>query len=259
MMLVLKAEFKKVLKSHRAAPLSHIPVLIVLYGFFWLITLGADLVQPGHVDMTLMIVHNMLGFIIWLITLSAISVIPQAISQEVSWGTFEHLHLGKVGINVILMARSLVNTLDNLFLVFVFVMIVGLTHRVMIFENVPGTLLVLLLTIPGVYGFAYSLGALVLLVKHIQTVVSLISLMIIVPVMVPTAVMPEVLIQLLRFWPVYQATYLLRMINLGGPSTWVGQGFAELVIGSAIFLAVGLLVFNLAERVAKKRGTLGLY
>jgi ABC-2 type transport system permease protein len=259
MMLIFKAEFRKFVKFARKAPLSQIPVLIFLYVFFWLITLGTHLLQPGQEQISLMIAYTMIGYIIWIFAIWAISNIPHAIFDEVSRGTFEHLHLGKADIKVILIARSLVTTLENLLTVVVFVLIVGLIHRVVIFENVLGSLVVFLLTIPGLYGFAYVLAAMVLVVKGMGRWLGLVNFLIILPVILPAGVMPEVLSQILRYWPVYQAAYLLRMINVGGPSPWVGHGFTELVIGSATFFAGGLLLFDVAERVAKRRGTLGLY
>ena len=257
-MLVLRAEFRKFVESAKKAPLSKIPLLVFLYVFFWLITLAAGLLAPDQEPMFVLIRHSMLGYIVWFFAISAIGAIPQSIFQELAWGTFEHLHLSTVDIKAVFMARALVNTIQNMLIIFVFAMIVGLIHQVVIFENWFSSLVVFLLMIPGVYGLTFILGALVLLVRGMGNWLGLINFLIIIPIILPKEVIPEILHPLLSFWPVYQAAYLLRIINLGR-LPWPGQAFAELAIGSAIFFTAGLLLFDVAEGVAKKRGTLGLY
>ncbi len=258
MMLVLRAEFRKFVEFAKKAPLSQIPFLVLLYVFFWLTTLAIGFLAPDQVPMVLIIRHNMLGFILWIFTITAIGAIPQSIFQEVGWGTFEHLHLSTVDIKVVLMTRALVSTIQNMLIIFIFVMIVGLIHRVVIFENWFSSLVVFLMVIPGVYGLTFILGALVLLVKGTGDWLGLINFLIIIPIILPKEVIPEILHSPLSFWPVYQAAYLLRIINLER-LPWPGQAFAELMIGSAIFFTVGWFLFGVADAVGKKRGTLGLY
>ncbi|SET17070.1 hypothetical protein [Anaerobranca gottschalkii] len=258
MKLVFKAEFRKLKRKLVNEPLSLLPMLFFLYTFFWIITLSARFIG-GETDMSPLITHNMMGYIVWFFTISAVGAIPQTLQEERAVGTYEHLNLSVVNVKYIFLARSIVNSIHNIFILVIFVLIISLVHSFKLL-NFSSSLLVLLLSIPGLYGFAFILTALLLKTREIGSWLGLLNFLIIIPAIIQSHILPPVLRTALTYWPVYQAANVLRLINLNG--LMLSELQTELIIlltSSLVFFVLGIVFFDLANKSAKKRGVLGIY
>jgi len=74
--------------------------------------------------------------------------------------------------------------------------------------------------------------------------------------------MPTWLAAIARTLPSTQGIIVLRKILLDGrslTSTWQDRSLVWLLVNSAIYFAVGWIVFATCERVAKRQGSLGQY
>lgn len=66
-------------------------------------------------DMNLLIIHNMMGYIIWFFTILAISAIPQKLVEEKAIGTYEHLNMSSARIESIFMLGNNYNIHFSIF------------------------------------------------------------------------------------------------------------------------------------------------
>ena len=259
MKLVFKAELRKLKKKVLNEPLSFIPMLIFLYAFFWIITLSARYIGGDETDMSPLITHNMMGYIVWFFTISAVGAIPQTLQEERALGTYEHLNLSTFNVKNIFLARSIVNSIQNIFILLLFTLLVNLVHGLKLLAYGP-SFVVILVTIPGLYGFAFILTALLIRTKKIGSWLGLLNFLMIIPALIQSHVLPPELRTMLSYWPVYQSANILRLINLSDLTFYDLQ--AELLIlllSSMTYFILGFILFDLANKSAKKKGILGLY
>jgi ABC-2 type transport system permease protein len=123
---------------------------------------------------------------------------------------------------------------------------------------------VLALTLLGVSGFGFVVAGGMLVFKRFEASANLIqnTLLFLNGSIVPVTAMPDWLAAIARTLPSTQGIIVLRKVVLDGQSlasAWQGGSLMWLVVHSAIYLAIGWLVFAYCKRVAKEQGSLGQY
>ena len=125
-------------------------------------------------------------------------------------------------------------------------------------------LLVLAMTLVGVYGFGFIVAGATLVFKQVESFANLMQnvLVFLNGTLLPVHNMPGWLANIARLLPSTQGIVVLRRILLDGQSlasVWRDGSLLWLIVHSALFLATGWLVFGICERVAKEQGSLGQY
>ena len=121
------------------------------------------------------------------------------------------------------------------------------------------TLPVVGLTILGLCGFGYLLGAVTLLFKRIGNAMTLVQFGLLFLCLPPVEQFSGPLKLIALTLPLTQGVKLLRRVLAPG-SEIIGAGdFLLLILNSAAYLLVGIAVFRWAERLARDRGLLGQY
>ncbi|MCX7720008.1 MAG: hypothetical protein N2Z64_01890 [Dictyoglomus thermophilum] len=151
----------------------------------------------------------MIGYIIWFFVISAIDSIPEDIGKEVNYSTFEHLHLSCSDIKSILLVRAFINALKNIFYIAIFVIIVSLIHRVTIISN-PLSFLIFFILVFGLYGFAFMLAGLVLVVKSMGNWLGVLNLILLIPLIIQEKLLTPEIKEILSYFPIYQGASLLK-------------------------------------------------
>ncbi len=150
--------------------------------------------------------YNMIGYIIWFFVISAIDSIPEDIGKEVNYGTFEHLHLSCSDIKSILLVRAFINALKNIFYIAI---IVSLIHRVTIISN-PLSFLIFFILVFGLYGFAFMLAGLVLVVKSMGNWLGVLNLILLIPLIIQEKLLTPEIKEILSYFPIHQVASLLK-------------------------------------------------
>jgi len=122
----------------------------------------------------------------------------------------------------------------------------------------PALLLPLVTVLLGAYGIALTLGSLALLLKRVQQLFAIIQFLPLFLLATPTETWIEPLQFLANLLPMTPGAGLLRDLMARGESL----NFTNLAIAfvnGGVYFAVGLLLFRVAERAAKKRGILSGY
>lgn len=260
MKLVLEAEWRKFVKLFREFHLSFFPMLIFFYLFFLVFTFSLYFLKISPQDIKLSISYTVLGYILWIFTIITLSSIPQNIFQELGYGTFEHLHLSIVNIRIIFLIRSIINTLQNIIVITIFIFLVKIIHHVSIFTDIFNSLTIIILMVPGIYGFAYLIASLVLTIKNIGNWIGVLNFILIIPLIIPQNIIPEYLNNIFSYFPMYQGALILRKINIFNITFLsLGKEVLKLFISSILFFILGLWLFDKANILAKKKGLLGTY
>jgi len=207
------------------------------------------------------ILFLLVGTLVW----HYLSVIFHDISEAIAWerweGTIEYTFMAPVTRFTHMMGQTAFSVVYGMLHTGVILLVVSLFFRLDLSRaNMPGSLLVLLAGSFSFIGLGVVAAVLPLLFPErgaqmthvIQALVLLVS-----GVYYPVSVLPEWLQPLARVSP---ATYVLEGMRAGimqGASTRALLGYVwPLVLLGVIFIPLGVYVFGLAERYAKRTGKL---
>lgn len=197
------------------------------------------------------------GYVLWSLSLFILVNIAGELQIEAQTGTLEQIFLSPFGAPQIFITRAVANLSIQLILnISILLSIMAVTGSRLSFP--PMLLLPLLTVLLGAYGLALAMGSLALLLKRVQQVLGIFQFLLFFVLIVPV----ETWVGSTRFlgWllPMTPGAGLLRDLMARGQSLNLTQFLVALLNGVAYF-ALGLSLFYLAEREAKRRGRLGGY
>lgn len=204
-----------------------------------------------------------LGYMTWFYALSAIMELSSGLRGEMSAGTLEQMSMSPAPIGLVMLGRVIANLILSTAHILIQAVVLFLLldiHLPMRWEGIP----VLLLTLVGVFGFGFIVAGATLVFKQVESVANLIQNMLLFlnGTILPVENMPDWLAGIARTLPSTQGIVVIRRVVLGGQSlsaVWQDGSLIWLIVHSAIYFAIGWVVFTCCERVAKKQGSLGQY
>jgi ABC-2 type transport system permease protein len=203
------------------------------------------------------------GFMVWFFAAGAISDLAWGIRGETTAGTLEQMAMSPAPIGAVLLGRAFANLLWSMVQVF----IQGAALMLLLGIRLPmrwQALVVLGITLVGIYGFGFIVAGMTLVFKQIESFANLMQNMLIFMngTLLPVAAMPAWLAAIAQTMPTTQGILVLRRVLLDGSSlaeTWRDGSLVRLTLHSTLYFAVGWAVFAYCERLAKTRGSLGQY
>ena len=226
---------------------------VIFYGLF----LSARYIAGPSFQLGDRLDSIIIGYVLWALVSFIQASIAGELQREAQTGTLEQLFLSRYGAIPVFLMRTLADlTLQLTLIVCILLIIMALTGSRLSFP--PALLLPFVTVLLGAYGFAFILGSLALLLKRVQQLLFIFQFPLLFLLSVPTETWTgpaQILTQLL---PMTTGAGLLRALMARGESL----NFTLLIIAfvnGAAYLAVGLVLFRLAEREAKRRGMLSGY
>ena len=231
--------------------------LVSIYMIFILIFAGLQSVSKyantGALEGSLE--GTIVGFFVWTFTIYAFSNLSWNLMNEAQTGTLEQLYLAPCGFKWVgaatLMSDFVFSFVPIMLLLFAMMATTGRWLRVDMVSLVP----LLLITLLGAYGVGFALGGLALVFKRIQALFQIMQFVFIGLLVIPVHV-PGV-----KCMPLALGNDLIRTVMVDGVRLWrlpPGDIVTAAAVG-AVYLAVGIVIFSLCERVARNRGLLGHY
>ncbi len=257
--LVLYNEARKsliVAWNYRANLVIQLLTLILLFVFISFLAESGGIASEG-------ISSILLGYLIWLYAALAIDNMSNGLTGEASVGTLEQIYMSPVPPWLVIVGWVAANFLLST----VLVVLVGVVLALVLTVTLPlevAALLPFSLTMIGLLGFGYAIGGLTLVYKQISSVSSLLTnvLLFLNGALLPVSYFPEWLETITKVLPTTQGIIVLRRVVVDGASlaaVWQDGSMVFLAVQSAVFLLAGWVLFNVGERIAKQRGTLGQY
>ena len=257
--LVLYNEVRKgliITWNYRANSIMELLTLVFVFVFISYFAGG------GEIDSE-MLPGSLLGFLVWYYAAFAISGMSGSLTDEASTGTLEQLYMSPVPTWLVFVGKVIATFLSGTALV----AIVGVILWMILPVTLPLELAALLpfaLTMVGLFGFGYAIGGLTLVYKQISSVRGLLTnvLLFLNGALLPVNHFPAWLETIAVFLPTTQGIIVLRKVVIDDMSliaVWEDGSMLFLAVQSVLFLAAGWALFNVGERVAKQRGTLGQY
>ncbi len=206
---------------------------------------------------------SLLGYVVWLYATVAIGTMAHGLREEAQQGTLEQWYMSPVPPSVVQFGRTLASFSVTTVTVLL-VMLPLITFLSIEFPWRWSSIPIFVVMLLGVYGFGFVVGGAALLFKQIGPLANMIQNMLLFlnGAFLPVEHFPGWLERFARTLPTTQGIIVLRQIifdDLSLGMLWQTGALPQLLINSALYLAVGLLVFAYVERLARQRGLLGQY
>jgi ABC-2 type transport system permease protein len=219
--------------------------------------LGGGNLSPGKVASAL------LGYLVWMFAVTAVSDLSFGLRSEISAGTLEQLAMSPAPMGLLLMGR----VIATLMIATLQVLVMGIVMYLLLGVRIPlrlEALPALVLTLFGVFGFGFIIAGAMLIFKQVESFSNLLNnaLAFLNGSFLPVSAMPIWMGTIAKTLPSTLGIIVIREILLEGKSlatTWREGSLVELTINSIVYFGVGWLVFAVCERIAKNRGSLGQY
>lgn len=221
--------------------------LIFLGLFAGLRTFAGDAASGASLD------SMVVGYVLWMSAMFALSGTSGIVLQESQQGTLEQLYLSPMGTERIFLAKAMIGTVFNFVILTIMLYLVMLTTGRWHSVNLPLFYGMLLLTLLSLQGIGFMMGGIGLTHKRIGAVNQILSFGLIGLMMLP--VYPFTPWALLPFVAGAYTINSQIVTDATFPAWWY-----LLIAGNSLFyLLIGIVVFRVFERRARKLGKLGQY
>lgn len=206
---------------------------------------------------------TLVGFCIWTYSITAISNMSYALREEQQQGTIEQMFMSSTSFAALLLGRTLSNFVWTTAIILLgggtitlaFGLDLGLNWRL-----VP----VLGLTMFGLYGLGFVIAGLTMLFKNILSFANLTQnvLLFLNGAIVPVTVFPAWMTAVTRALPSTLSIEVARLVTLDDltlAAVWADGLLPLLVLHSLIWFVLGLSLYLVAERIARRKGLLGQF
>lgn len=257
MLELFLAEYRRSWIQLRRYPFEIIGAIVITTSIFYGLFESARYIAGPGLRLGDRLDSIIIGYVLWTLVTFILIDIASGLQYEAQTGTLEQLFLSKFGATKVFLVRTLANLTVQLVLnLSILLLIMAFTGSRL---NFPPTLLLPLVTVlMGAYGIAFTMGSLALLLKRVQQLMGIFPFALLFLLTTPTETWtgpPQVLGFLL---PMTSGAGLLRDLMVRGESLDLTR-LALAFLNGAAYFALGLLIFRLAEREAKRRGMLSGY
>ncbi|TVR85164.1 MAG: ABC transporter permease [Trueperaceae bacterium] len=255
MLTVFEANVRKVVIERRRYLPNTISLVVTFYVIFLAMFLGISVIgDPATAEANLR--FAIVGNAFWFLLLMGVSSMGWELTTEATRGTLEQLAMSPVGLRAILAARMVGTLLVNLVITSAMLVLTMLTAGQWLSFDLPLLAAVLAPTFVAVVGLGYAVAGLALVFKQIDALLQVLQFVFLGFAFVPLSVAPW-----LELAPVVKGIDMIRAALIEGVtlSAFGPRDWASLVLNAAVYLALGLLAFALAERRARSRGLMGQY
>lgn len=258
MWIGLLSEFRREWLLFRRYPTEFISQIVVLVVVFYGLFLGASYIAGSHV-VEGRLDAVIIGYLLWTLCMGAIGSMGWEIMNEAQNGTLEQVMLNYLGLTRILLLRNIVMFLYNiLFTMIVMFLIMWITGRhlsVSIQELIPFGL-----AMASAIGIGYCVASITILFKRANQFLGLLQFVLLFLVMTPFTSLPSWGRWVGVFVPIAPMNALLKQMmiqhrGLIDPHHWLVWS----CVNAVLWVALGMWVFTMACRRARRIGILGHY
>jgi len=250
--IILYSVVKKYFIELKRYFLNTLMTMIGIFILFMLVFFGLRSFEAG----TETLQGSIVGFAMWIFALMAYSEMSWGLLQEARDGTLEQLYLTPSTFRRISAYRVFGSFIFQFILFITFLGIMMAVTGEYLSLN-PGVVILIGLTLLSVYGLGYIMGGLSLVFKKVQAGNQILQFLFILLLVLPTITDH----QIIYFVPISWGNLMINKMMIDGLSLldFTLLEYSILLVNSFAYLIVGLFIFSLMEKSAKKRGLLGHY
>jgi ABC-2 type transport system permease protein len=226
--------------------------IITIYFIFMLIFWGYTGIGTPGLQMGTTVENLVVGYVTWLMLMLAWQTIPYSLLQETQEGTMEQLCMSPLGLTALSGFMVVASAITDMLIVVAMLVLTMATTGTSLNIDIISLLPLVLLALTAVFGLGFFCGGLTLLFKRIQSYLQIGQFALIALVAVdPSSVS--------RWFPTTLSSYWIQGVMTEGANL-SGIPLADwltMIISSALYLLMGIVVFKLCQAKAKRQGTLG--
>jgi ABC-2 type transport system permease protein len=207
---------------------------------------------------------SIIGFLVWRLCMSVLVAMPSMIEQESQVGVVESLVLAAgTSMAAVLACRSVARSIRAVLEVALLAVVLVVLFRVRLPLSATAVLIILL-TLAGTCGVAFSLAGAALVYKSVSSLTGIVAILalFISGAAVPLNALGPVFTILKLAFPTTWGIDLLRGVMLSGDdlnSLVTSGALPGLALQSTLLVLLGLGLFSIAFRRARQNGMLGTY
>jgi ABC-2 type transport system permease protein len=250
-------------KAYRVNAISSLVMWGVIFPILML-TVQSAANYSGVVYGPQQLAESLIGFVVWKLCMGVLVSIPAMVEEEARTGTLENVLLSThVAFPALFFFRILARSLRSLLETMLLALALMLLFRLPL-PFPPTAWVVVLLTLAGVWGVGYLVAGLALSHKAVSSVTSLVANLafLISGAMIPLDSLGMLYTALKLLFPMTWGIEMLRDVVLNGTTlvelVQSGQ-LIGLALQTAVFLLLGLALFNHSLQRVRKVGELGGY
>lgn len=196
------------------------------------------------------------GYLLWMMSLQSFQGIAEEIQREANWGTLERHFMTPFGFPVVMAAKAIAILTTTFAFASILLAAMMIVTRTWLHVDVLTVLPIVLLTLASAFGIGFAASGLTVLYKNVGSWFGLLNFVFIGLIAAPVFELPGV-----AFLPLAQGSALLQRAMRDGVRLWEFDpgSLAILTVVGVGYLLLGYLVFSLAQKRARKLGTLGDY
>lgn len=239
--------------------------LFIMYMLFMGLFLGARSLVGDPQVLSASLDGFIISYVMWFFVISAIGRLAFHIESEAQMGVLEQIFLTYPRMLSLMLIRSAVDFCTSLLVVTVLLLsIMATTGKWLAIGtgNILQILVLLVITVAGIYGFGLIFAGLALVFKRIGQIGSIMQFAFFFLAYFPVEQLTGWLKVALYSLPLTLGVNLIKTVVVehgsvfGGPKPWL---LLCLVINSVAYLLVGSVVFLICERKSRMDGRLGQY
>lgn len=194
-----------------------------------------------------------IGYITWIFAQSAYFNLPSNVIDEIQKGTYEQLNLTSIGIMYVFFNKILINLIfDIIEISLVLILIMSITGIWLKFSIIK-ILVVLLISLPSLWGFGIFFSGMAILFKKISGFLSIINL-----VLITLVAFPAYPINFYSFLPYTMGATTMRMMIIKNQKFNL-EWYVIIIVLSLLYFFSGIVGYNICEKLSRKKNLLGQY
>lgn len=255
MLDLLIAELKRSWIIYKRYPMNFASGLVIMFVTFYALVMGAQYMAGAQFQLGERLDGFILGYWMWNLTIMAFSYTATAVRMEAAAGTLEQIYLSPHGTIKIFTVRCIASIGISIgtSTIMLIILLLLLDRRL----SFPPLLIVPLLTMMmASYGIGLLMSACALLFKLIGQFMTIVQFLLLPMVLVPFETWEGPAAGLYGFFPLAPSAKMLRDLMAREIVPSPGD-FAVAFLNGLVIYVIGLFLFGLADRRARRRGIVG--
>ncbi|MEO0947442.1 MAG: ABC transporter permease [Cyanobacteria bacterium J06641_5] len=257
MLELFLAELRRTWIQFKRYPFEAVGGIFIMTSVFYGLFLGARYVAGTGFGMGDRFEAVVVGYVLWSLVLFILSTIAIELQSEAQTGTLEQVFLSPFRAWIIFATRAIASLTIQAILIAVILGIISLLTGTRLNFS-PSLLPPLITTLMGAYGISFMAGSLSLLFKRVQQLLTIFQFGLLFVLSTPLETWDGPLKLLGQALPMTSGAGLLRDV-MARDLRLDSQALVLSLLNGAVYLSLGLLIFQWCERQAKKRGKLSGY
>lgn len=247
--------FRRAFIEFRRYTFNTLSGLVTIFFVFLLIFYGAKWVGSGP-DLGNTLSEIVVGFMMWILAIFALDTFAWEVSTEALTGTLEQMAMSPLGLTRVMVLQVLSRLSFQLMTLSVLLVAMMATSGRWLHIDVFSIVPLLILVVASVWGLGFVAAGLAIVFKRIQQALQILQFVLVALIAAPISSVPA-----FKFVPLAWGSHLVDRVMIQRSSILdLGAGELSLLVWtSAAWLAVGVVIFKVFERMARDRGLLGHY